>query len=128
MPLLAAVGVGACLQVTLAQNAAEVTLPEVEVVGTAPLAATAERSKVPAATQVFRRDDLTLTGPSSALRTLGQQATGVSLDDAQSNPFQPNLTYRGFEASPLVGNVQGLARSLSPAARIAGYGGVRVSF
>ena len=30
-------------------------------------------------------------------------------DEAQGNPFQPNLIYRGFEASPLVGNQQGLA-------------------
>ncbi len=107
--LLAAVGVGACLHVTQAQNADEIVLPEVEIVGTAPLAATTERSKVPAATQVFRRDDVTLTGPANALRTFGQQAAGVSLNEAQSNPFQPNLIYRGFEASPLVGNPQGLA-------------------
>ncbi len=109
VPLLATVGVAACLQATLAQNGAEVVLPEIEIVGTSPLSSGAERDKVPATTQVLRRDDLTRTGPSNALRTLDQQAVGVTLDEAQGNAFQPNLIYRGFEASPLVGNPQGLA-------------------
>jgi iron complex outermembrane receptor protein len=37
-------------------------------------------------------------------KTLGS----VSLNQAQNNPFQPDLKYRGFTASPLVGNAQGL--------------------
>ena len=90
-------------------TAAELTLPEVEVVGTAPLAPGLERDRVPAATQVLRRDDLVRTGPASALRALSERVGGVALNEAQGNSFQPNLTYRGFEASPLVGNPQGLA-------------------
>jgi outer membrane receptor protein involved in Fe transport len=31
------------------------------------------------------------------------------LNQAQNNPFQPDLKYRGFTASPLVGNSQGLS-------------------
>jgi len=38
-------------------------------------------------------------------KTLGS----VSLNQAQNNPFQPDLKYRGFTASPLVGNAQGLS-------------------
>jgi outer membrane receptor protein involved in Fe transport len=38
-------------------------------------------------------------------KTLGS----VSLNQAQNNPFQPDLKYRGFTASPLVGNSQGLS-------------------
>jgi len=38
-------------------------------------------------------------------KTLGS----VSLNQAQNNPFQPDLRYRGFTASPLVGNAQGLS-------------------
>ena len=33
----------------------------------------------------------------------------MTLDNAQNNPFQPNVLFRGFEASPLAGNAQGLA-------------------
>lgn len=93
----------------LAQGADSLVLPDVEVVGTAPLASGAERDRVPANTQVLRSDDLIRTGPASALRALHERVGGVSLNEAQGNPFQPNLTYRGFEASPLAGNPQGLA-------------------
>jgi len=38
-------------------------------------------------------------------KTLGS----VSINSAQNNPFQPDLKYRGFTASPLVGNAQGMS-------------------
>jgi outer membrane receptor protein involved in Fe transport len=40
---------------------------------------------------------------------IGSRVAGASLSEAQSNPYQPNLTYHGFTASPLQGNGQGLA-------------------
>jgi len=87
-----------------------VALPDVDIVGTAPLLGSGiDRSKVPTNTQVLRREDLERTGPASALRALDERIGGVSLNQAQGNPFQPNLNYRGFEASPLAGNPQGLA-------------------
>ncbi|GAC1337144.1 MAG: TonB-dependent receptor [Acetobacteraceae bacterium] len=92
-----------------AQQENQLTLPEVEIVGTAPLDPGADRDRVPANSQVLRREDLVRAGPASALRALAERVGGVSLNEAQGNPFQPNLTYRGFEASPLAGNPQGLA-------------------
>ena len=81
-----------------------------EVVVTAPLAGSeSERAKVPTSTQVLRHEDLTRTGPASALRALDERVGGIALNQAQGNEFQPNLIYRGFEASPLAGNPQGLA-------------------
>ncbi len=40
---------------------------------------------------------------------LQQNVAGVSLSDAQGNAFLPDLSYRGFSASPLLGLPQGLA-------------------
>ena len=85
------VGTAMTAGAALAQEG-EITLPEVEVVGTAPLAAGAEQSRVPANTYVLRREDLTLTGPPSAVRALNERVGGVTLNEAQGNPFQPNLT------------------------------------
>ncbi len=97
----------------LAQDAPGAPLPALDlpdVVVTAPLAGSeVDRAKVPANTQVLRRDDLVRSGPASALRALDENVGGVALNQAQGNEFQPNLTFRGFEASPLVGNPQGLA-------------------
>src|SRR3954469_20113164 len=40
---------------------------------------------------------------------LARSFSGVSLNDSQSNPYQQDLVYRGFTASPLLGVAQGLA-------------------
>ena len=40
---------------------------------------------------------------------LNQQLSSVVLNDVQSNPLQPDLQYRGFTASPLLGSPQGIS-------------------
>ena len=107
------VGLGGALlpAAAFAQATAPAEAPvEMEVVVTAPLAGSeVERGKVPVNTGILRRDDLQRTGPASALRALDERIGGIALDQALGNEFQPNLLYRGFEASPLAGNAQGLA-------------------
>ena len=49
-----------------------------------------------------------VSGP-DVLRALSTQVAGVSLSEAQGNAYQPSLVYRGFSASALQGNAQGLA-------------------
>ena len=85
-------------------------LPDIVVVGASPLLGTGlDRNKVPAVSNVVTSGDVMRTGIASALGALQDTVPGVSLDDAQGNQFQPNLIYRGFSASPLDGNAQGLA-------------------
>ena len=38
-----------------------------------------------------------------------QHGIGMSAQDVQNNPFQPDVQYRGFTASPLLGLPQGLS-------------------
>lgn len=59
--------------------------------------------------QTLGQNDLERSGTANLVRALGEQAGQVQINNAQANPFQPNVQYRGFEASPLVGNAQGLA-------------------
>ena len=40
---------------------------------------------------------------------MSQRLSGVNVNEIQSNPFQPDVTYRGFTASPLLGTPQGLS-------------------
>jgi outer membrane receptor protein involved in Fe transport len=85
-------------------------LPEVEVVAPTPLLGTGvDRNVVPAQTQVLTGKDVTLQGPPSATRALENEAEGVHLNSTAGNPFQPDLFYHGFEASPLQGVPAGLA-------------------
>ena len=53
--------------------------------------------------------DLSRDGPPNLVDNLVRLSAGVTLNDAQGNPFSPDLQYRGFTASPLVGTSQGLA-------------------
>jgi outer membrane receptor protein involved in Fe transport len=64
---------------------------------------------VPTATQSLTAADLTRSGPASLLRALEEGGNGISLSNAQGNPLEPSLSYRGFQASPLAGDAQGLA-------------------
>ena len=48
-------------------------------------------------------------GHPDLLAALSRGVAGVTLQDGQGNPWQPNLVYRGFSASPLQGLAQGLA-------------------
>ncbi|WP_327754517.1 TonB-dependent receptor (plasmid) [Sphingobium sp. SJ10-10] len=53
--------------------------------------------------------DINRAGTPDLLGALTRSIAGVTLQDAQGNPWQPNLVYRGFTASPLQGQAQGLA-------------------
>jgi outer membrane receptor protein involved in Fe transport len=71
--------------------------------------ATIDPDTIAATVETFSSEDLRRLGSANLLRALGDSGAGVSLSEAQDNPFQPNLFYRGFEASPLSGDAQGLA-------------------
>ncbi|HEY1710845.1 MAG TPA: TonB-dependent receptor [Rhizomicrobium sp.] len=63
----------------------------------------------PSPTQSVNAADLSRFGAADMLGALERNVAGVSLTNAQDNAFQPDLFYRGFEASPLAGDAQGLA-------------------
>ncbi|RAK59242.1 TonB-dependent receptor [Phenylobacterium hankyongense] len=85
-------------------------LSGVTVVARSPLSeAQAERDEIPAAAVTLDAADLQPGQGSALLQALERRAPGVALSDAQANPYQPNLVYRGFEASPLQGSAQGVA-------------------
>jgi outer membrane receptor protein involved in Fe transport len=52
---------------------------------------------------------ISASGTPDMFKALTRNIAGVSLQNAQDNPFQPNLIYHGYTASPLQGNAQGLA-------------------
>jgi len=63
----------------------------------------------PANTQVLTTADFDHAKSPSMFEALVRAALGVSLSDQTGNPFQRDLQYRGFTASPLIGTPQGLA-------------------
>jgi iron complex outermembrane receptor protein len=68
-----------------------------------------DRDKVPSNTEVLTPADFDHTRSVSLLDSLATALPGVSLGDQSGNPFQKDLNYRGFVASPVPGTPQGLA-------------------
>jgi outer membrane receptor protein involved in Fe transport len=94
-----------------ADNPAEaMELGRIDVIGTTPLPGLGTPlSQVPANAQVFTGRDLARQRPRGLPDFLEQNAAGTSANSAQGNPFQPDIAYRGFTASPLLGLPQGLS-------------------
>jgi len=85
-------------------------LTEITVVGTTPLPGTGiDVDKVPGQVQTLRSADLTREGAASVTTAINSGLSSVNIDDNLDDPFQPDILYRGFEASPVLGTPQGLA-------------------
>ncbi len=93
-----------------AQTPPAVPLPGVEVVATTPLPGLgAPLSEVPGNVQVFGGREIGRQRPATVADFLDANASSVNLNTATGNPFQPDLNFRGFTASPLLGTPQGLS-------------------
>jgi iron complex outermembrane receptor protein len=68
-----------------------------------------DRLKVPSNTETLTPQDFDHSKSTSLTDALLQRVPSVYLNDSSVNPFQPDLQYRGFVASPVVGVPQGLA-------------------
>jgi outer membrane receptor protein involved in Fe transport len=64
---------------------------------------------IPAPVQFALEDELDRRGAIELPNALNRQMNGVFVNDIQGNPFQPDLSYRGYSASPLLGTPQGLS-------------------
>ena len=81
----------------------------IEVQGATPLSANSNNSAVFGNVQTLTQDDIEGSVNRSLPELLKTQLASVNLNDVQNNPFQPDLQYRGFTASPLLGLPQGIS-------------------
>jgi outer membrane receptor protein involved in Fe transport len=82
----------------------------IEVVSPTPLASIGlPLNEVPANVQVVRGEDLQHQHSLSIADYMNQNMVGVNINETQNNPFQPNVNFHGFTASPLLGTPQGLS-------------------
>ncbi|KJC39891.1 TonB-dependent receptor [Bradyrhizobium sp. LTSP857] len=65
--------------------------------------------KIPASVNAVDPNQIKRTGSLNIGDALQQYVPGVNLTEVTGNPFQPNIEFRGYVASPLVGTPQGLA-------------------
>lgn len=87
-----------------------VELSPIEVIGTTPLHGVGlPADQIPANVQTAEAEDIARVQALDLSDFMNKTLGSVSINQAQNNPFQPDLKFRGFTASPLVGNSQGLS-------------------
>jgi outer membrane receptor protein involved in Fe transport len=95
---------------TTIKMALSATFDRVDVVAATPLAGVdLERSEIAAPVQTATSRDIENSGAVNLADFLNRRLDGVHANEIQGNPFQPDVNYRGFVASPLLGTPQGLS-------------------
>jgi outer membrane receptor protein involved in Fe transport len=65
--------------------------------------------QIPAPIQTALDADIVGSGAIDIADFLNRRVTGVYVNELRGNPFQPDVSYRGYTASPLLGTPQGLS-------------------
>ncbi len=94
----------------LPQAQTTANLPRVEVVEPAPLPGIGVvRDRLPYTVERLGSEAITVENAVSLPELMGLRLPSVNVNEIQGNPFQPDVNYRGFSASPLLGTPQGLS-------------------
>jgi len=110
-PLLCWTGFAAAPGAAIAQNPAEqLETPSVRVIGVTPLPGFGmPPEQIPANVQAVTGAEISRQQSINLPEFMSQRLPGVNINEIQGNPFQPDITYRGFTASPLLGTPQGIS-------------------
>jgi outer membrane receptor protein involved in Fe transport len=107
LPIDVASGAVASRTITL-ELAAQAT--RVNVVSATPLPGTdLPVDQIPAPVQTATAYDIQQSGVLDLSDLLKQRMAGVHVNENQGNPYQPDLNYRGYTASPLLGTPEGIS-------------------
>ncbi len=83
---------------------------QVDVVAATPLAGTGlSPEEIPLPVQAGNQRDILNSGALDLSDFLNKRLNGVYVNEMQGNPYQPDLSYRGYTASPLLGTPQGIS-------------------
>lgn len=82
----------------------------IEVVAATPLPGTDMAvDQIPAPVQTADARELAQSGAHDLSDLLNRRLDGVHINENQENPFQPDVNYRGYAASPLLGTPEGIS-------------------
>ena len=95
---------------TIGARAETIELPTFDVVATTPLGGgEIDVAKSPFAVWQTSSQDIRTFNDTTLPETLARQAPGVTVGNVSGNDFQPDLSYRGFDATAVTGTPIGLA-------------------
>jgi outer membrane receptor protein involved in Fe transport len=93
------------ITLSLAQQASKV-----EVVATTPLPGIdLPLDEIPSPVQTATQADIQNSSAVDLADFMNRRLNGVSVNEMQDNPFQPDVNYRGYTASPLLGTPEGIS-------------------
>jgi outer membrane receptor protein involved in Fe transport len=82
----------------------------VDVVASTPLPGSGlSLQEIPTPVQTATRQDIENSGALDLSGLLNRRLSGVNINDNQENPYQPDVNYRGYTASPLLGTPEGIS-------------------
>lgn len=85
-------------------------IARVEIVGMAPLPGLGvERESLPYPVQLVTDKALRKSGGENLAEFMSRNLTGVNVNEVSGSPFQNDVTFRGFRASPVLGSAQGIS-------------------
>lgn len=83
---------------------------QVDVVATTPLRGVElPVNEIPAPVQTATQADIQASSALDLADFMNRRLNGVYVNETQDNPFQPDVNYRGYTASPLLGTPEGLS-------------------
>jgi outer membrane receptor protein involved in Fe transport len=84
--------------------------PKVEIVGVAPLYGLGiDRDLLPYPVQVATDKTIRKAGGENLAEFMANNLSGVNVNEVSGSPFQSDITFRGFRASPVLGSSQGIS-------------------
>jgi outer membrane receptor protein involved in Fe transport len=108
--LLTMLVVNALPQLALAEEANKITTDKIEVISTTPLQGVGlPKEVIPANIQSVKGEEMQKQNNLSIADHMSNGMVGINVNEIQNNPYQPNVNYRGFTASPLLGTPQGIS-------------------
>ena len=87
----------------------EPSIDTIEVVGRTPLGAELDAERIPSNVQKAVSEEIREQHTLDLADFMKRNLASVFVNEAQGNPLQPDVQYRGFVASPLLGLPQGIA-------------------
>jgi outer membrane receptor protein involved in Fe transport len=88
----------------------EIQAAKVDVISATPLAGTdLMTDQIAGPVQTATAADIEASGALDLGDFMNRKLNGVYLNEMQGNPFQPDVNYRGYTASPLLGTPEGLS-------------------
>ncbi len=107
---LRALGFSLLIAAAATARADTIVLPTFDVVATTPLGGgEIDVARSPFAVWQTSSQDMQTFNDTTLTDALGRSAPGVTVGNVSGNDFQPDLSYRGFDATAVTGTPQGLA-------------------